>query len=136
MVSIPSFYRETEPTNSTTTSRYLAADFPRLTNRRISSPPFTPDFAHEPLPAECTNDGRTAIIADKRAISSQAASHSLCKAQGSQHFRDIRKSSCSSVKEEEGGKSHAIPTSKHTRLLPKNLILTSHHEARHSTVLL
>lgn len=103
MVSIPSFYRETEPTNSTTTSRYLAADFPRLTNRRISSPPFTPDFAHEPLPAECTNDGRTAIIADKRAISSQAASHSLCKAQGSQHFRDIRKSSCSSVKEEEGG---------------------------------
>lgn len=109
MVSIPSSYRRAEPTNSTTTIRYLAADFPRLTNRRISSPPFTPDFAHEPLPAECTNNGRIGTIADKRAISLQAASDSICNAQGSEHYCDIRKSSCSSVHEEEGGKSQAFP---------------------------
>ena len=109
MVSIPSSYRKTEPTNSTITTRYLAADFPRLTNRRISSPPFTPDFAHEPRPAECTNNGRIGTTADKRAISLQAASDSICKAQGSKHLREIRKSSCSSVHEEEGGKSQAFP---------------------------
>lgn len=108
MVSILSSYRDTEPTNSTTTSRYLAADFPRLTNRRIPSPPSTPDFAHEP-PAQYTNDGRTVIIADKRATASQAASYSTPKAQGSQHYRDIRKSLCSTVQEEEGGKSQAFP---------------------------
>lgn len=108
MLSIPSSFRETDPTNSTTTSRYLAADFPRLTNKSISSPPSTPDFAHEPRPAEYTKNGRTGTIADKRAISEQDASHSLCHAQGSQHYRDIRKSSCSSIKE-EGGKSQAFP---------------------------
>ena len=109
MLSILSSYRNTEPTNSTSTNRYLPADFPRLTNRRATSPRFTPDFAHEPHAAECIKNGRTATSADKRAITSQAASHSLCEAQGSQHYRDIRKSSWSSVKEQEGGKSQAFP---------------------------
>ena len=138
MLSILSSYRETEPTNSTTTSRYSPADFPRLTNRTISSPPFTPDFAHEPHAAECINNGRTANTADKRAISSQDASHSHSKAQGPTHNRDITKSSWSAVKEEKGGKSQAFqhPHSPFALLLPKNLILTARHEVRHSTVLL
>ena len=109
MLSILSSYRETEPTNSTSTSRYLPTDFPTLANRTLPSSPFTPDFAHEPHVAECINNGRTATTADKRAISLQAASPLLSNAQGSQHFRDIRKSSRSSVKEEEGGKSQAFP---------------------------
>ena len=109
MVSILSSYRETQPTNSTTTSRYLPTDFPILTNRSVSSPQFTPDFAHEPHAAECINNGRTATTADKRAITSPAASHSPPNAPASQHKRDIRKSSWSSVKEEKGGKSQAFP---------------------------
>ena len=109
MFSIHSSYRETEPTNSTSTHRYLPADFSRLTNKTLSSPHFTPDFAHEPHPAECINNGRTVDTADKRAISSQAASLSLSKAPGCQANRDIRKSSWSSIKEEEGGKSQAFP---------------------------
>ena len=111
MLSILSSYRETEPTNSTTTSRYSPADFPRLTNRTSSSPPFTPDCAHEPHAAECINNGRTANTADKRAISSQDASHSHSKAQGPTRNRDITKSSWSAVKEEKGGKSASVPTS-------------------------
>ena len=131
MPSILSSYRETEPTNSTSTtstSRYSPADFPRLTNRTSSSPPFTPDFALEPHAAECINNGRTANTADKRAISSQRSTRN----------RDITKSSWSAVKEEKGGKSQAFqhPHSPFALLLPKNLILTARHEVRHSTVLL
>lgn len=139
MPSILSSYRETEPTNSTITCRYSPADFPRLTNRTSSSPPLTPDYAHEPHAAECINNGRTANTADKRAISSQdASSHSHHKAQRSTRNRDITKSSWSAVKEEKGGKSQAFqhPHSPFALLLPKNLILTARHEVRHSTVLL
>ena len=120
MPSILPSYRETEPTNSATTSRYLPSDFPILTNRTFSSPLFTPDFAHEPH-AECISNGRTATTADKRAISLQAASYSLYEAQGSRCNRDITHIRWSSVKEEEGGKSQAFP---HPNKLPVCLAIT------------
>lgn len=113
MVSILSSYRETQPTNSTTTSRYLPTDFPILTNRSLSSPQFTPDFAHEPHAAECINNGRTVTTADKRATTSPAASHSPPNAPASEHKRDIRKSSWSSVKEEKGGIAQSFFESVH-----------------------
>lgn len=107
MTSIPSHYRETDPTSSSDELRYLPSDYNRLANRRVSSPPFTPDFAHEPLPAEYTNARRTVNTADKRAIALQpgrAESKELRKLQGSRQKDSIRKTPSTSVKEEEGGK--------------------------------
>ena len=107
MTSIPSSYRETDPTGSPDERRYSPSDYDRLANRTVSSPPFTPDFAHEPPPAEYTNAGRTVNTADKRAIAHHAGlreSNSLRKLQGSRQQNSIRNTPWSSVKEEEGGK--------------------------------
>ena len=107
MTSIPSSYRETDPTSSSDEHRYSPSDYDRLSNSTVSSPPFTPDFAHEPPPAECTNAPRTVNIADKRAIAHQAGqaeSNELRKLQGSRQQDSIRKAPSTSVKEEEGGK--------------------------------
>lgn len=103
MLSMPSSYRETDPTSSSDEHRYLPSDFHTLTNRREPSPHFTPGSALEP-PAEYSNDGRTVVTADKRAIARSPVSNSVRIAQGSRHYEGIRKSSWSSVKEEDGGK--------------------------------
>lgn len=130
MVSTESLYRNTNPTRSPvtdTTSRYLASDFHRLTNRRTSSPHITPDSALEPPPAECTKHGRNPVTADKRAINTTLASDFLGKAQASRQSSSIRKGSWSSVKEDEGGKPQNVPRLTHifTHLLPKVIFLTS-----------
>lgn len=128
MVSINASFRDAEdPTCSSNTSRYLASDFQRLTNRRTSSPPSTPDFAHEPLHAECSNDDRTVSSADKRAIKTTPAPDFMREAQASRQNSAIRKGSWSSVKEEEGGKLQNPPRLTHlfTHPLPKNISLTS-----------
>ena len=109
MIPSESFYRKKDPTSSSSTCRYIAADFDRLTNRRISSPHFTPDSAHEPS-AEYPNNGRTATTADRRVSDPRHASDSLPKAQASRQSSAIRKASWSSVKEEEGGKLQNLPS--------------------------
>ncbi|MCJ1278637.1 hypothetical protein MMC21_006454 [Puttea exsequens] len=103
MASTPSFYRKTSDPVSSQQFRYSASDFHTLTNRISSSPPFTPDSALEPRPAECINDGRTVTTADKRASSPVPVSPPVRVAQQSRQRMGIRKTSCSSVKEEEGG---------------------------------
>ena len=97
----------------------MASDFHKLTNRMISSSPFTPDFAHE-SPAECTSDGRTVVTPDKRAISSTLALDSLRDAHGLRLNDSIRKSSCSSVKEDEDGKTQLPYEFRH--LLPHHYL--------------
>ena len=140
MTSIPSSYRETDPTSSSDEHRYSPSDYDRLSNSTVSSPPFTPDFAHEPLPAEYTNARRTVDIADKRAIAyqaGQAESSELRKLQGSHQQDSIRKTPSTSVKEEEGGKQPQI-FRRHMFLrthLPKDITLINNHEVRHSTIL-
>ena len=74
---IPSHYRETSPPGPSSPpihpDRYLASDFKRLTNRRLTAPSFTPDFeiAHEARAeaAECSNEPPSGVIvtSDKRA---------------------------------------------------------------------
>ncbi|KAL6717600.1 hypothetical protein ACLMJK_005515 [Lecanora helva] len=118
MTSNPSSYRETDPTGSSPTSRYMASDFHRLTNRRPSSPQITPDFAHEPL-AECSKNGRTVDSADKRARDPGPASDSQRRTQVSrQSSSAIRKSSWSSVKEDEAGIAQSFLESKNAAAGP------------------
>ena len=65
----PISYREATPTSSRSYDRYLASDFTRLTNRRLTAPASTPDFriAHEPR-AERPNKALSGVaISDKRA---------------------------------------------------------------------
>lgn len=100
---MPSSYRETDPTSSSDEHRYLPSDFHTLTNRKISSPPSSPDSTLEP-PAEHSNDGRTVVTADKRAITRSPALYPVRIAQHSRQREGVRKSSWSSVKEEDGGK--------------------------------
>ena len=139
MTSIPSSYRETNPTNSSDQHRHSPSDYDGLSNSTVSSPPFTPDFAHEPLPAECTNARRTVNIADKRAIAHQARQaelNELRKLQGLHQQDSIRKAPSTSVKEEEGGMQSQI-FRRHMFLrthLPKDITLINNHEVRHSTI--
>jgi hypothetical protein len=135
MASMPSSYRETDATSSSEEHRYSPSEFHTLTNRRISSPPFTPDSALEPLPA--SNDGRTVVTSDKRATTRSPVSHSVRITQASHHHEGIRKSSWSSVKEEDGGKLPQNFRKPHTFTysLPKPSILIDHHAVRNSTIL-
>ncbi len=108
MASIPSSYRETNPTGSRDEHRYSPSDIPKLANQSSLSPLFTPDSAHEPpSPAEYTNNGRTVNITDKRAtahIVGPLELDSLCYVrsfQGSRQQASIHKTA---VQEAEGGK--------------------------------
>jgi len=108
MVSSGSLYRDADPTFSSSTHRYLASDFQRLTNRIPSSPPFTPDFAHDPG-AEYSSNGRTVGIADKRASDARPASITVRERQASRQSSAIRKEGRSSVKEDQAGKLQHLP---------------------------
>lgn len=81
-------------------SRYYAADFHKLTNRRASSPS-TPDYAlpNRVLPA--TRTLPPADTADRRAFSRQDASP--CVVQGAPAISRARQGSGSSIKEDAGG---------------------------------
>lgn len=81
-------------------SRYYAADFHKLTNRRASSPS-TPDYA---LPNRVVPARRTlppADTADRRAFTRQDASP--CVVQGAPANSRARQGSGSSIKEDAGG---------------------------------
>ena len=143
MVSSENWYRDTEPTSSSSSSsssspnRYLAADFQRLTNRRTSSPHFTPDSAHEALPAECPKVGRTVTTADKRSIESSPVTIPLRSAPASRQSGAIRTGSRSSVKEKEGGKRLAPLCLTHiiTYSLPKHPFSDIQNEVRYRSIL-
>ena len=106
MASIPSSYRETNPTAFTDERRYSPSHIRKHTNHSSPSPLFTPDSAHEP-PAEYTNNGRTVTITDKRAIAHLAGPLELDSLryvrpfQGSRQHASIHKTA---VQEAEGGK--------------------------------
>lgn len=106
MASIPSSYRETNPTGFTDERPYSPSHIRKLANQSSPSPPFTPDFAHEP-PAEYTSNGRTVTITDKRAIAHLVGPLELDSLryvrtfQGSRQHASIHKTA---VQEAEGGK--------------------------------
>ncbi|KAL9595716.1 MAG: hypothetical protein Q9179_004874 [Wetmoreana sp. 5 TL-2023] len=83
-------------------SRYYAADFYKLTNRRATSP-ITPDFALPdpvlPAPAPTTENRRTAVTADRRAFFRHDALPCVL-ARGFPPSSRLRQGS---VKEETGG---------------------------------
>ncbi|KAL8718465.1 MAG: hypothetical protein Q9225_004396 [Loekoesia sp. 1 TL-2023] len=91
MISVP------DPDLSPAPSRYYAADFHKLTNRRASSP-LTPDF---PLPNRVVPARATLDTADRRAFTTNDAPP--CVMQGALQNLRIRQGSGSSVKEEAGG---------------------------------
>ena len=106
MASIPSSYRETNPTCFTDERRYSPSRIRKLTNHSSSSPLFTPDFAHEPL-AEYTSNGRTVTITDKRAIAhlvSPLELDSLPYVRSFQGSRQHANTHKTAVQEAEGGK--------------------------------
>lgn len=140
MVSTEFSFRNTSPSDSSTSGRYLASDYKRLTNRRTSSPHFTPDSAHEPFRAECSNNGRTANTADKRASYAWLASDPGRKTQASRQSSAIRAGPWTSVKEEEGGKRAESSAVTHLityffACLPKNNSSDIQHEVRYTTIL-
>ncbi|KAL8921510.1 MAG: hypothetical protein Q9208_005664 [Pyrenodesmia sp. 3 TL-2023] len=94
MISVPDADLSPAP------SRYYAADFHKLTNRRASSPS-TPDYAlpNRVLPARRTLP--PADTADRRAFSRQDASP--CVVQGAPAISRARQGSGSSIKEDAGG---------------------------------
>ena len=106
MASIPSSYRETNPTGLRDENRYSPSDVLKLTNQSSPSPLLTPDSAHEP-PAEYTNNGRTVDITDKRATAHIVGPLELNSLryvrtyQGSRQHASIHKTA---VQEAEGGK--------------------------------
>lgn len=93
MITVP------DPDLSPAPSRYYAADFHKLTNRRASSPS-TPDFAlpDRVVPARARLNHATA---DRRAFFSNDAAP--CVMQGTPKNSRTRQGSGSSVKEEAGG---------------------------------
>ena len=106
MASIPSSYRETNPTSLRDEHRYSPSGILKLTNQPSSSPPFTPDSAHEP-PAEYTNNGRTLNITDKRAtvhIVGPLELDSLRYVRRLQGSRQQASTHKTAVQEAEGGK--------------------------------
>ena len=128
MHPVPSCYRETDPSHPTSLAdgpRYSPSEFYTLSNRRISSPGFTPDSTLEPLPAEYSKLGRTVVTADKRARTRSPGPSSERIVHGSCHRTSKRKTSWSSVKEEDGGKlPHNFREPRLLRiLLPKHIIL-------------
>ncbi|KAL8763252.1 MAG: hypothetical protein Q9184_000892 [Pyrenodesmia sp. 2 TL-2023] len=94
MISVPDADLSPAP------SRYYAADFHKLTNRRASSPS-TPDYAlpNRVMPARTTLP--PADTADRRAFSRQDASP--CVVQGAPAISRARQGSGSSIKEDAGG---------------------------------
>ena len=102
MASIPSSYRETDPTAFGDEHQYSPSGILKLANQPSPSPLFSPDSAHEP-PAEYTSNGRTVNITDKRAkapleLDSLRYVRSF---QGSRQHASIHKTA---VQEAEGGK--------------------------------
>ena len=99
-------YTETEAWDSPT--RYSAADFHRLTNRRTSSPPSPQSRTHADVnAAERTNISRHVTrTADKRSISSRRTS--VGDIQGRLSNTKARQNSYSSVKEDGCGKLQHI----------------------------
>ena len=106
MASIPSSYRETDPTGFGDEHQYSPSGILKLTNQPSPSPLFSPDSAHEP-PAEYTNNGRTVNITDKRARAHVVGPLELNSLryvrsfQGSRQHASIHKTA---VQEAEGGK--------------------------------
>ncbi|KAI4188072.1 MAG: hypothetical protein L6R41_002374 [Letrouitia leprolyta] len=99
MILRPAMITVPDPDLSPAPSRYYAADFHKLTNRRASSPS-TPDFAlpDRVVPARARLNHATA---DRRAFFSNDAAP--CVMQGTPKNSRTRQGSGSSVKEEAGG---------------------------------
>ncbi|KAL8948785.1 MAG: hypothetical protein Q9222_005064 [Ikaeria aurantiellina] len=95
MITVP------DPDLSPVPSRYYAADFYKLTNRRASSP-LSPDFPplDRDVPARAAANQRSAYISDRRAFESNDAP--LCVVQGPSSKFSLRHAAGSSVKEETG----------------------------------
>ncbi|KAL8932663.1 MAG: hypothetical protein Q9216_006737 [Gyalolechia sp. 2 TL-2023] len=108
MIAVP------DPDLSPAPSRYYAADFHKLTNRRPSSPS-TPDFPQPDrvVPARATVNLSTA---DRRAFSRNDAAP--CVMQGTPANFRTRQGSGSSVKEEAGGEITRIFTRMDSRPSP------------------
>lgn len=106
MASIPSSYRETNPTRLRDEHQYSPSGIFKLTNQSPPSPLFTPDFAHEP-PAEYTNNGRTVNITDKRARAHIVGPLELDSLRYVRTFQGSRQQASThktAVQEAEGGK--------------------------------
>lgn len=91
-----------DPDLSSVPSRYYAADFHKLTNRRASSP-ITPDFPFldRVVPARGTLPSAATTTADRRAFSRHNARR--CVVQGAPADFRSRQGSGSSIKEDAGG---------------------------------
>ncbi|KAL8965265.1 MAG: hypothetical protein Q9197_006596, partial [Variospora fuerteventurae] len=96
----PGIITAPDPDLSPAPSRYYAADFPKLTNRRASSP-FTPDFAFPDPAAPARATLPTAHTADRRALSTQNAVP--CVVQGGTAIVPTRQGSGCSIKEDTDG---------------------------------
>lgn len=106
MASIPSSYRETNPTSLRDEHRYSPSGILKLTNQSSSSPPFTPGSAHG-LTAEYTSNGRTLNITDKRARAHVVGPLELDSLRYVQTFQGSRQQASihkTAVQEAEGGK--------------------------------
>ncbi|KAL9016380.1 MAG: hypothetical protein Q9185_006279 [Variospora sp. 1 TL-2023] len=96
----PGIITAPDPDLSPAPSRYYAADFHKLTNRRASSP-FTPDFAFPDPAAPARATLPTAHTADRRALSTQNAVP--CVVQGGTAIVPTRQGSGCSIKEDTDG---------------------------------